>query len=319
MRGILGGFLVALAWAGLAHAQAYPHRFLRVVVPYPAGSGTDIVVRSLAPKLAEQLGQGIVIDNRPGGGSLIGMELVAKAAPDGYTLLAATTSLVIAPGMHPRLPFDPVRDFAPVILLDSAPLVLVAAPSLQVRTVAELLALARARPGELQYASSGNGGSIHLAMELLKSMTGIQVAHVPYKGSPAALLDVLAGRMAVMFNIVSSTLPHVATGRLRALANSGLTRSVLLPDVPTVAEAGVPGYEVVSWHGVLAPARTPQPVVDRLHNELHRLLGDSKIRGTLESQGFDARGERPAEFGRFIATEVGKWTRVIRQSGATVD
>ena len=228
MRGILGGFFVALACAGLAHAQAYPQRPLRVVVPYPAGSGTDIVARSLSQKLGEQLGQGIVIDNRPGGGSLIGMEL-------------------------------------------------------------------------------------------LKSMTGIQVTHVPYKGSPAALLDVIAGRMAVMFNIVSSTLPHRATGRLRALAISGITRSALLPDVPTVAEAGVPGYEVVSWHGVLAPARTPQPVVDRLHKELRRLLDDVKIRGTLESQGFDARGERPEEFARFIATEVDKWTRVIRQSGATVD
>lgn len=317
---VRGVILILLTGAAmLAGAQNYPQRPIRVIVPYPAGSGTDIVARAFGQKLGDVLGQPLIIDNRPGGGSLIGMELAAKAAPDGYTLLAATTSLVIAPGMHARLRFDPVRDFSAIILLDSAPLVLVVPPSLKVNTLKQFIAAAQVRRGELQYASSGNGGAIHLAMELLKSMSGINVVHVPYKGSPAALLDVLSGRVAAMFNIVSSSVPHVASGRLYALGMSGLTRSALLPEVPTVAEAGVPGYEVLSWHGFLAPARTPPAVINRLYGESKKILDDANVRSMLASQGFDARGEAPAEYQRFIAAEVTKWTKVVRAAGATVD
>jgi tripartite-type tricarboxylate transporter receptor subunit TctC len=231
----------------------------------------------------------------------------------------ATTSLAITPGLNENLPFDPVRSFAPIILLDSAPLLLVANPNLNINSVKDLLALAKAKPGELNYASSGNGGAIHLAMELLKSMADVRMNHIPYKGSPAALLDVLSGRVPVMFNIISSSTPYIASGKLRALAVSGATRSSALPNVPTIAEAGVAGYEAVSWHGLLAPAGTPATVINAVHDEALKTLREADLRQTLEAQGFDIRGENAAKFGAFVKAEVAKWTKVVKNSGARVD
>jgi tripartite-type tricarboxylate transporter receptor subunit TctC len=300
-------------------AQSFPAKPIRLVVPYPAGTGTDIVARAVSQTLSMRRGFSVVVDNRPGGGTIIGMDIVSKALPDGYTLLMATTSFAIAPGLNEHLPFDPIKDFAPIILMDSAPLLLVVAPGLNVNSLKELLARARSRPDELNYASSGNGGAIHLAMELLKSMADVKLTHIPYKGSPAALVDVLSGRVAVMFNIISSSTPYISSGKLRALAVSGATRSPALPNVPTVAEAGVPGYEAVSWHGLLAPAKTPASVILRLYEEVHRMLQEPGIKQTLESQGFDIRGESPAKFEAFAKSEVVKWTKVVKDSGARVD
>jgi tripartite-type tricarboxylate transporter receptor subunit TctC len=318
----VAGLSAALATAfpvAHAYAQTYPLKPIRLVVPYPAGTGTDIVARAIGQKLSTRPGYSVVIDNRPGGGTIIGMDIAAKATPDGYTLLLATTSLAITPGLHDRLPFDPIRDFAPIMLLDSAPLLLVANGSLNIANVRDLIALAKTKPGELNYASSGNGGAIHLAMELLKTMTDIRMNHIPFKGSPAALLDVLAGRVPVMFNIISSSTPHVTSGKLRALAVSGLTRSAALPAVPTIAESGVPGYEAVSWHGMLAPAGTPSAVLNALENETAKALREPDVKQTLESQGFDIRAENAAKFGAFVRAEVAKWTKVVKSSGARID
>ncbi len=300
-------------------AQSFPAKPIRMVVPYPAGTGTDIVARAIAQKLSMRPGYSVVVDNRPGAGTIIGMDIVSKANPDGYTLLMATTSLAITPGLTENLPFDPIKSFAPIILLDSAPLLLVANPNLNISSVKDLLALAKAKPGELNYASSGNGGAIHLAMELLKSMADVRMNHIPYKGSPAALLDVLSGRVPVMFNIISSSTPYIASGKLRALAVSGATRSAALPNVPTIAEAGVAGYDAVSWHGLLAPAGTPATVINAVHDAALKTLREADLRQTLEAQGFDIRGENAAKFGAFLKAEVAKWTRVVKNSGARVD
>ena len=264
-------------------------------------------------------GYTVVVDNRPGGGTIIGMDIVAKANPDGHTLLVATTSLAITPGLTDKLPFHPIRDFAPINYMDSAPLLMVVAPGINVSSLKEFLALVRSKPGELNYASSGNGGAIHLSMELLKSMTGIKIAHVPYKGSPAALLDVLAGRVPVMFNIISSSTPHLASGKLRALGVTGATRAATLPNVPTIAEAGVPGYEAVSWHGLLAPAGTPAAVVNVLYDHSRRIMTEPDVKQALEAQGFDIRNEPPDRFAAFVKSEVAKWTKVVKESGAKAD
>ncbi len=301
-------------------AESYPTRPIRMIVPYPPGAGTDLTARAIAQALSERLGKAVVVDNRPGGGTIIGMDIVAKAPADGHTLLAATTSLAITPGLHARLPFDPVRDFAPIILLDTAPLVLVSSSSRNdIRTVADLIAAARAQPNALNYASSGNGGAIHLAMELLKFMQGLKITHVPYKGSPAALQDLLAGRVDVMFNIVSSSVPHILSGKLRALGVSGLTRSPLLPNVPTVAEAGVAGFEAVSWHGLLAPSHTPEPILRRVEDECKKLLKDANVSAVLDAQGMDPKGDGAQAFAAFIRREITKWTQVVKASGARID
>ena len=306
--------------AAAAPADDYPTRSVRLVVPYPAGSGTDSVARAIAQSLGEQLGKSIVVDNRPGGGTVIGMDLVAKARPDGHTLLAATTSLVITPGLFPRLPFDPVNDFAPIVLLDTAPLLLLASPTRNVKTVRELVAMARAMPGQLNYASSGNGGAIHLGMELLKSMTGTQITHIPYKGSPAALQALLSGAVDVGINTFSpSVISQVAAGKLHALGVTGLSRLPVLPQVPTIAESGIPGYEVVSWHGLLAPARTPASIVKWIEAEAGKVLQEPNVRAILSAQGFQIENRGAALFAAFISREIAKWTPVVKASGAQVD
>lgn len=306
--------------AAAAPAEDYPTRSVRLVVPYPIGTGTDTVARIIAQSLSEQLGRSIVVDNRPGGGTVIGMDLVAKARPDGYTLLAATTSLVITPGLMPRLPFDPIKDFAPIVLLDTAPLLLVANGARNVKNVRELVAMARAMPGKLNYASSGNGGAIHLGMELLKFMTGTNITHIPYKGSPAALQAVLAGAVDVGINTFSpSVISHVTSGKLVALGVTGLSRLPVLPQVPTIAESGIPGYEVVSWHGLLAPAGTPAAIVKRIETDSGKVLQDPNVRAMLSAQGFQIENRGAAPFAAFISREITKWTQVVKASGASVD
>jgi tripartite-type tricarboxylate transporter receptor subunit TctC len=304
------------AAAAAAAADGYPSRPVRLVVPYPAGTGTDTIARVIGQRLAERMGASFVIDNRPGGASIIGIDLVAKALPDGYTVLVGAPSLTISPALQASIPFDVVRDFAPVIRVTSAPLVMVVAPQIGTATLKEFLALARAKPGQLNFASGGIGGSIHMGMELLNSMAKIKVVHVPYKGSPQALVDLLSGQVHAMTNIVSSSLPHVAQGRLVALGVTGSTRIAVLPHVPTVSEAGVPGYELMQWHGLLVPAKTPAAVIRRLESETREVMKVAAVRESLASQGFEPVAEGPVPFAAMLKEELVKWSRVVRDSGA---
>ncbi len=304
-----------------AHAQApYPSKPIRIVVPFPAGGTTDILARAVALKLTETGGQPVVVDNRPGAGGNIGAELVAKSAPDGYTLLMGTVGThAINPVLYAKIPYDPQRDFAPVILVAGVPNVLVVNPALPVNSVQELIAYGKANPGKLNFASSGSGTSIHLSGELFKSMSGVPMTHVPYKGSAPALTDLLGGQVQLMFDNLPSALPHIKAGKLRALAVTGAQRAPALPDVPTVAEAGLPGFEASSWFGLLAPAGTPKDIIARLHAEVAKWLATPEARNRLAAQGANAVGNSPEEFAQFIATETVKWRRVVKESGAKIE
>jgi tripartite-type tricarboxylate transporter receptor subunit TctC len=297
-------------------AQAYPAKAVRMVVPYPPGGGTDIVGRIVAQKLSETLGQQVVVDNRGGATGSIGAELVAKSAPDGYTLLMgniAPNSINVS--LQPKLPYDPVADFAPVSLVAATPNILVVHPSLPVKTVKELIALARARPGQLNYPSAGVGSSSHLAGELLAILTGIKIAHIPYKGGGPAMIDTISGEMQMMFATMPAAMPHVKSERVRPVAVTTARRSQTLPQLPTIAETGVKGYEASTWYGVLAPARTPRAIVERLHGETVKILGTPDIRERLGAQGFEPAGSTPEEFAAYIKSEIAKWSKVIRTAG----
>jgi tripartite-type tricarboxylate transporter receptor subunit TctC len=311
--------LIGIAASVPARADEYPARPIRLVVPYPAGSGTDTIARIVAQRLSDRLGSSVVVDNRPGGASIIGLDVVAKANPDGYTVLVAAPSFTIAPALQPRLPFDIVKDFAPVIRVTSAPLVLVVTPSIGVTTVKEFVTLARSKPGQLNFGSGGIGGSIHMGMELLNHMAKIKVVHVPYKGSPQALVDLLSGQIHAMTNVVSSSLPHVSQGKLVALGVTGSTRIPVLPAVPTIAEAGVPGYEVMQWHGLVVPASTPLTIVKRLEHETRELMALQAVRDALSNKGFEPVAKGPAEFAAFLKTELAKWKQVVRTSGVSAN
>ncbi len=315
--------LVALSagHAGAAEpASSYPSRPVRVVVPFPAGSGGDAVMRPVADRFSEQIGKPVIIENRPGGGTVIGMNVVAKAPPDGYTLLLATTSLVITPGLMPNLPFDPVKDFTPLMLIGVTPLLLLADPKTNITNVRELIAAARAKPGQLNYSSSGNGGALHLGMELLKSMTGSNIAHIPYKGSPEAMQAMIAGDVQTGLNTLElPVMSQVTSGRLRALGITGRSRMENYPQIPTIAESGVPGYEVVSWHGVLAPARMPAALVERPESEFGKALQAPKVRAVLGARGMQIEASGSAAFATFIGKELEKWTPIVKASGAKVD
>ena len=311
--------LLCLA-ATLAFAQAYPNKPVRLVVPFPPGGTTDILARSVAQKLYEAWGQQVLIDNRPGAGGNIGTEIVAKAVPDGYTLLMGTVGThAINSSLYSRLPFDPVKDFAPVTLVASVPNVLVVHPSLPAKSVKELIALIKAKPGELTFASSGNGTSIHLAGELFKSMTGTTMLHIPYKGSAPALTDLLGGQTNMMFDNLPSSIQHIKSGKLRALAVTSSHRSSALPDVPTVAESGVPGFEASSWFGVLAPAGTPREIVNKINADIVKALSAPEIRERLSGQGAEPVGNTPEQFAAYIKAESAKWAKVVKESGAKVD
>lgn len=300
-------------------ADAYPQRPVRLIVPYPPGGAGDIVGRMLAAKLTEGLQQQVVVDNRGGGGQLIATELAAKAPPDGHTLFLASATHGINPGLRKKLPYDSIKDFSPITLVAESPLIFVAHPSLGAGNIKELVALAKSRPGRINYASSGPGTGGHLSVELLKWMTGIDLVHIPYKGAGPALTDLIAGQVQVMCTSPLPALPHVKSGRLRGLAMTGRARSRAAPEIPTVAESGVPGYESSLWYALLAPARTPQPVIARLHAETTRILRLPDVTEQLLSQGAEPIGNRPEELLKFVAAEINRWTRLIEQAKIRAD
>ena len=307
----------ALLLAGIATiacAQDYPSRPIRLVLGQPAGGPTDIVARLIGQKLGERLGQPVVIENRPGAGSNIGTEIVAKAPKDGYTLLVGTVQQMVNPFLFENLSWDPTRDLAPVALITKAHIVLVANPDFPVRNLRELIATAKAKPGALTFASAGNGSTGHLALELLKTSAGIDVVHIPYKGTQPALTDVLGGRVPVMFDGVITSLPHIRAGKLRPLAVASLTRSPLLPDVPTMTEAGLPGFEAVGLATLMAPAGTPPDVVARLSREVAAIVRLPEVRDQLVNMGLEVVGDTPAEFSDYLRTETPKWAKVIRDA-----
>jgi tripartite-type tricarboxylate transporter receptor subunit TctC len=310
---------VALAWATSTAAQNYPTKPVRLVVAQSAGGNADFVARAYAQRLAERFGQQIVVDNRPGGAGIIGSEIVARAVPDGYTLLLAPTGFSINPALYAKLPFDPQRDFAPVSLLAISYAVVVVYPQLPVRSVPDLIALAKAKPGQLHFASSGVAAATHLAGELFNSMAGVNLVHVPYKGAPPALVDLMAGRVAVMFASPPSALPLVRSARLRAIATTGSKRAFYLPELPTVAESGVPGYENTIWQALLAPARTPAAAVTRLHREIADVTQLSEMRERLAAEGSEALGSTPQDAARHIASELRTYAKLIKTIGLKAD
>lgn len=317
-RGVFVGIAAALL-APLAAAQTYPDKPIRLIVPYPPGGAGDIVGRMLAAKLTEGLQQQVVVDNRGGGGQLIATELAAKAPPDGHTLFLASATHGINPGLRKKLPYDSIKDFSPITLVTESPLVFVAHPSLGVGSIQELIAAAKSRPGRINYASSGPGTGGHLSVELLKWMTGIDMVHIPYKGAGPALTDLIAGQVQVMCTSPLPALPHVKSGRHRGLAMTGRARSRAAPEIPTVAESGVPGYESSLWYALLAPARTPQPIVARLHSETARILRLPDVTEQLLSQGAEPIGSNPQELAKFLAAEINRWTQVIEQAKIRAD
>jgi tripartite-type tricarboxylate transporter receptor subunit TctC len=298
-----------------AQAQNWPTRPIRLIIPSAPGGGTDITARMIAPKMTEFLGQQIVIENRAGAAMMIGGEAVARAAPDGYTLLMGISTLTINPSIYAKMPYDAVRDFAPISLVVTLPNVLVSHPSLPSKTVRELIALAKSRPGQLTFGSAGVGSNPHLTMALFETMAGIKLTHVPYKGSGLALVDVVAGQISMMMSAVLSGLPHVNAGRLRAYGVTGGKRASSLPNVPTIAEAGVPGYEAVQWFGVLAPAATPRDIIAKLHAATARAVNEPDIRNRFIADGSDPAGGTPEEFAELIRTDLAKWAKVIKAAG----
>lgn len=310
LLGVLGGL-----GGESSFAQTYPVRPIRMIVAYPPGGGTDIVGRMMAQKLGENLGQTVVVDNRGGATGNIGTELAARATPDGYTLLMGNVAPnAINVSLFKKLPFDPVKDFAPVSLVAVTPNILVVPPSFPVKTVKDLIALAKSKPGALNFPSAGIGSSSHLAGEMLKSMAGIDMVHVPYKGGGPALIALLSGQVQLMFATLPAAMPHVKSGKLRPVAVTTAHRSLALPELPTIAESGVPGYEAATWYGLLAPAGTPKAIVGRLHAEIVKILA-TDTRQQLVAQGFEPVGNTPAEFAAYIKSEITKWGKVIRDAG----
>ena len=317
-RGVAALLIAVTPLAALA--QGYPDKPIRVIVPVPAGGTPDVIARMVTPGLSNLLGQQLVVDNRGGAGGLIGAEMAAKAIPDGYMLFFSSPgSLTILPHLQKHVNYDTLRDFLPVSLVSVGPFLLITHPSVPVKTVKELLALAKAEPGKLNYASAGNGAANHLAMELFKSMAGVNLTHIPYKGAPQAVTDLIGGSVNLMFNSIPPALPHIKSGRLRLIAVSSAKRSPQLPDAPTVSEAGVAGYESITWFGLLAPAKTPPAIVARLHRELVKVVRAPEMRAQLELQGYDPVGGSPAEFAAFIRAESAKYAKVVKLSGAKVD
>jgi tripartite-type tricarboxylate transporter receptor subunit TctC len=309
---ITAGMLVA---AAAVHAQGYPSRALRVVVPSSAGSGADFSARLIAQPLSERLGQQVVVENRAGAATMIGTELVAKSAPDGYTLLLGVGTLATTSSMYKKVPYDAQRDFAPITQLATVANVLVVHPSLPAKSVKELVTLAKARPGEIAFASSGTGTNPHLSMELFLYMTGTRMLHVPYKGPTPGLIDLLAGRVSAMSTSITASIPHMRSGRLRALGVTTAKRAAALPDVPTVAEAGVAGYEAVQWWALLAPAGTPADIIARLHREAVWTLNLKDIRERFVREGMDVVAGTPQDFAAVLRADTEKWARIVKSAG----
>ena len=306
---------LASAVAGAVLAQAYPAKPVRVIVPSSAGGGTDIVARIIAPELSKRLGQQVVIDNRPGAGTMIGIEVASKSPPDGYTLLAGLSTLAINSALYKKVPYDPVRDFAPITQAVSSASIIVVHPSLPVKSLKELIAFARARPGQLNYASAGTGTYPHMTYELFLSMAKLKMVHIPYKGTGPAMIDMVAGQVATMAATVLTGLPHIRSGRLRPLGITSAKRSDVVPDIPTVAEGGLPGYESVQWYGFLAPAKTPRDIIAKLHGDLVSVLQSPETKKRFATDAADTVGNTPEEFARHIQNELTKWAKVAREAG----
>lgn len=307
---------VMLVMAGNVSAQTYPARSIRLVVPFAAGGGTDIAARIVGAKLSEAMGQPVVVDNRAGASGTIGTELAAKSPGDGYTLLMGSNGpLAINPGLHAKLPYHPLRDFAPVALVTTMPFLMVVHPALPVKSVKELIGLAKARPGQLNYASPGSGSTTHLATELFKAMAGLNIVHVPYKGVAPASTDLISGQVQLLSGDLSTLMPHVRSGKMKALAVTSAKRSTLVPELPTVSESGVPGYEVSGWFGVLAPAGTPREIVVRLNAEIVKGLGSGDVRERLAALGGEVAGGTPEQFADHLRGEIAKWGKLIAAIG----
>jgi len=317
-RPIVGLLFAAACFAPIAGAQQYPTKSIRFVVPFAPGGGNDILGRVVAQKLNEGFGVPVVVDNRGGAGGTIGTDIVAKSAADGYTLLINNVSLAVNVTLYPKLPYDTLRDLTPVSLAGRQPNILVVHPSLPVRTVKELLALMRAKPGELSYSSGGIGSSSHLSAELFKLVAHVDMVHIPYKGMGPALVDLISGQVQAAMATMASALPHVKSGRIRPLAVSTAKRVAVVPDVPTMQEAGVPGFDYSTWYGIVVPAGTPQPVVSTLHAALAKALATGDVKQKFARQGVEPESTTPAEFTAFLNSEVGKWAKVVKASGMKV-
>ena len=305
---------------GTAQAQAYPSRPIRYIVPFAPGGTTDILGRIVAQRLQEAWGQPVLVENRPGAGGAVGAEMTAKSPPDGYTIMGGTISThAINASVYAKLSYDPIKDFEPVTLLATQPNMLVVHPSLPANNVAELVKLLKANPGKYSYSTSGNGTSAHLSGELFKSMTGTNIQHVPYKGSPQAIADAVSGQVSMSFDNISTAYPQAKAGKLRAIAVTTAQRSGLAPDVPTFAESGLPGYELGSWHGVFAPAGTPKDIIAKLNAEIVRGIQSAETRQRLLALGVDAAGTSVESFAAFVRAEVPKWARVVKESGAKAE
>ena len=318
LASVLAACAGAIASAAGA-AETYPQRAIRLIVPYPPGGAGDIIGRILAARLGEAVRQQVVADNRPGGGQVIATQLAARANPDGYTLLLASTTHAINPGLLKKLPYDSIMDFSAITLVADSPLLFLAHPALDVASIQDLVAAAKSRPGRINYASSGPGTGGHLSVELLKRMTGIDLVHIPYKGAGPALVDLVSGQVQVMCTSPLPSLPHVRAGRLKGLAMTGRARSSAAPEIPTVAESGVPGYESTLWYALLAPAATPQPVMRRLHAETVKAIRLPEVVGQLSALGAQPIGNSPQEVTKFLQSEITRWTRLIEQAGIRSD
>lgn len=304
---------------GVARADSYPSKAIRIIVPYTPGGFNDTLARTLGQKLNEKWGQPVVVDNRPGGGTTIGTGLAAKAPADGHTLLVVSFAFGVNPSLYAQLPYDSHRDFAPIVLAAGTPNILVVNPQLPVKSVQDLIALARSKPGKLNYATAGNGSSNHLSMEMFKSMTGVDIVHVPYKGSAPAVTDLIGGQVDVMFDNVPNVLQQVKAGKLRGLAVSSRERSPFTPDLPTVAEAGVPGFDVSVWFGVVTPSGTPKAVVAQLNAEINRILKLPEVVELFHKQGVEPLGGTAEEFATYLRTQMSKWAKVVEATGARAE
>jgi tripartite-type tricarboxylate transporter receptor subunit TctC len=315
-----GMTMIMVAASGLAFAAdaQYPVRPIRMIVPNATGASSDVLGRIVAMQLSAEFGQQVIVDNRPGASGMIGAELAVKAPPDGYTLLTVPITYAVTPSVFPKMPYDAEKDLAPVALVAAAPFILVVHPTLPVKTVKDLIALAKSRPGQINYASASAGGMPHLAGELFNIMAGVKLTHIPYKGAAPATIDLLAGQVSLMFNNMLSAMPHVKSGKLRAVAVTSAKRSSAVPELPTVAET-IPGFEASGWYGAFAPAATPREIIAKLNGEINRLMRQPDVAQRLAGDGVEAVTMTPAEFGTYLHSEIVKWGKVVKISGATVD
>jgi tripartite-type tricarboxylate transporter receptor subunit TctC len=312
--------LACAAISGSLHAQAYPSKPIRWIVPFPPGGGTDVISRALAQKLTEAWGQQVVADNRPGSGGTIGLAAAAKLPADGYNIvLGQLANVAIAPALYAKLPYDPIKDFTPVTLALTSPLILVAHPSLPAKNVKELIALAKAKPDSVTFGSPGNGTTGHLGTEIIKTAGGVKMTHIPYKGASPAFTGLLSGEISVYMSSIQPAIPMLNAGRVRALGVTSAKRMATLPNVPTISESGLPGYEVTNWYGVMMPAGVPKEVLTKIHDELVKILKMPDVQQRFQAEGGDTTSNTPEQFAAFIKTEITKWSKAVRESGAKVD